>query len=229
MKVNSKILSIPPYISSSWENISSLHIENKGDMKTLVIHLVQGAKLEIPGLNPSSLFQIFQSHEQYLEETQKAQGEKAPDSSFSFGIPLTLSSEGFQQLIELLQDPHQPSSIEFPDKLIEKVFEMMKSAGLDKKWVEAEGELLNHPLYEQLKKMFEGDKNEGQDLNLVEEEISDDDLRFKDWDIQQISKQLYKVTNPLDLNEEYQVYLGSPIGCTCGHLNCEHIKSVLKS
>ena len=40
---------------------------------------------------------------------------------------------------------------------------------------------------------------------------------------------LIVVTNPLDANEHYNVFLGDPIGCTCGQKNCEHIRAVLNS
>ncbi|NGX33463.1 MAG: hypothetical protein K1060chlam4_01531, partial [Candidatus Anoxychlamydiales bacterium] len=40
---------------------------------------------------------------------------------------------------------------------------------------------------------------------------------------------LYRVTNPLDENEHYSVFLKDPIGCTCGKKNCEHVKAVLNS
>jgi hypothetical protein len=35
--------------------------------------------------------------------------------------------------------------------------------------------------------------------------------------------------NPLDHKEHYNVFLGDPIGCSCGNNNCEHIQAVLKS
>ena len=66
-------------------------------------------------------------------------------------------------------------------------------------------------------------------LTPTEEKIDDLDLVFRDWEIKELSNNLYTVTNPLDLNEHYNVFLGEPIGCTCGHKNCEHIKAVLQS
>jgi PhoH-like ATPase len=49
------------------------------------------------------------------------------------------------------------------------------------------------------------------------------------WGIEQTAEQLYKVTNPLDANEQYNVFLGTPLGCTCGLKNCEHIRAVLNT
>ncbi len=226
MKVNSKILSIPPYISSSWENISSLYIEDKEDKKILVINLKTGAKLEIPGLTTATLLQIFQSHEQYLEESDKNllnTKEQAP--SFSLGIPLTVNSDQFQELMEMMQDPTKLPQLDLPAHIIEKISETIKHLGVDEKWIESSGELLDHPMYEPLKQFLSQQKNDK--TVEAEDEVSDEDLRFKEWDIHQMTKELYKVMNPLDHSEEYQVFLGNPIGCTCGHQNCDHIKAVL--
>ena len=61
------------------------------------------------------------------------------------------------------------------------------------------------------------------------EEISEEDLRFREWDIEQKGENLYLVRNPLNQKEEYNVFLGNPVGCTCGKDNCEHIRTVLNS
>jgi len=63
----------------------------------------------------------------------------------------------------------------------------------------------------------------------LEEEVSAEDLKFRDWDIVQSGDDVYIVTNPLNAEEQYNVYLGNPVGCTCGQPNCEHIRSVLNS
>ena len=35
--------------------------------------------------------------------------------------------------------------------------------------------------------------------------------------------------DPLDPNEHYNVFLGTPLGCTCGEKDCEHIRAVLST
>jgi hypothetical protein len=62
-----------------------------------------------------------------------------------------------------------------------------------------------------------------------EQEISAEDLQFEQWIITHTGDQLYSVINKLDDSEQYNVYLGEPIGCTCGQTGCEHLLAVLKS
>ena len=62
-----------------------------------------------------------------------------------------------------------------------------------------------------------------------DEEVTEEDLRFRSWDIEQKGDQLFTVTNPLDKAETYQVFLGHPVGCTCGKKKCAHIEAVLRS
>jgi len=64
-----------------------------------------------------------------------------------------------------------------------------------------------------------------------DEEVKDEELTFKDeWEVKETGdKLLFSVHNPLDPKECYSVFLGDPIGCTCGKKNCDHIKAVLRS
>jgi hypothetical protein len=63
----------------------------------------------------------------------------------------------------------------------------------------------------------------------IDEDITEDDLRFQQWDITQTGDKMFTVVNRLDNREKYNVYLGQPVGCTCGKTGCEHILAVLKS
>ncbi len=62
-----------------------------------------------------------------------------------------------------------------------------------------------------------------------EEKVSEEDLKFEQWKVQLIRENMYQVSNKLDSSEEYTVFLGTPVGCTCGKPNCEHIVAVLRS
>ncbi len=64
MKINDKILSIPPYISTSWSYVKSLQM--KGPF--LVITLMGGEAINIPNLKGDIIEQIFIAHANFLEK-----------------------------------------------------------------------------------------------------------------------------------------------------------------
>ena len=84
MLVNSSILSIPPYISTSWKNILSLHIDNiQAEAPLLVVTLTNNQTIEIPHLAASLLDLIFQTHALYLQQetlSSKPNEQKLPGS-----------------------------------------------------------------------------------------------------------------------------------------------------
>ena len=63
MKITAKVLSIPPYISTSWKNIIALHVKN-GD---LVISLPDSESSVSPNLPADIINSIFLAHSGYLE------------------------------------------------------------------------------------------------------------------------------------------------------------------
>jgi len=64
---------------------------------------------------------------------------------------------------------------------------------------------------------------------ISDEIVSDEDLKFRDWEVSAEGDNLFVVRHPLNTDEEYHVYLGDPIGCTCGSKQCEHIAAALRS
>ena len=99
-KINQKILSIPPYISTSWKNINTLHMKEIEGKPVLVIALHNGTSIDIPGLQKSLIEEIFEAHSKYFEqETKEPQVEslqtyepsKESDVSFSFGLPFQMN------------------------------------------------------------------------------------------------------------------------------------------
>ena len=63
MKITDKLISIPPYISTSWDKISSLHMSESN----LIISLLDQTRITIPQLSPGDLQEIFNAHAHYLE------------------------------------------------------------------------------------------------------------------------------------------------------------------
>ena len=227
-KINHKILSIPPYISTAWKNIHTLHVKEKDGTAMLVIALHNGTTIEIPNLDQTVMEKIFEMHGKYVEEeTKSPQAEslksykpakdKEKEISFSFGLPLSFDGgEGsFNPSAFLEHNPSQSDAPEIPKEVLDKVMAMTKALGLDLKQMNLpKGEPHCHCPYCQIARVLRGESSPSSAE--FEEEISDEDLKFRDWDIEQKGDKLYFVSNPLNTEEHYQVYLGSPIGCTCG-------------
>jgi hypothetical protein len=161
MHITPVLLSIPPYISTTWENVLSLRTE-KG---ILYITLKTGESIPIPHLTAAQQAQIFQAHASYLQHA----------------------------------NPFILHNVDLPAEIAEQLSAIAQAFNLP------------------------------QTEDPQEEEIPDNELTFRDWDIRQTGDKLYTVTSRLDTSEQYNVFLGNPLGCTCGHDHCEHIKSVLES
>jgi hypothetical protein len=242
MKIDPKILSIPPYISTSWKNIASLHVENHHPSLILVITLLSGARIEVPNLDPAMLESIFTAHSHYMELEEKPNQPKAqprPPINFpisqeqvlSLGLPFRNSLGGIQHIGSLLQhNPEQADSPDLPPDILQKIAILSKSLGVEDPNMVPKPEPHCNCMHCQIAKALQIGLNEEQsEKGQQEEEVSDEDLKFKTWDVAQTSEKLYVVTNPLDNKEHYNVYLGDPIGCTCGENHCEHIRAVLNT
>lgn len=210
MQITSKILSIPPYLSTTWKNIASLHSKAEGQLFTLTVVLKNQTQIEVPALRRETIDEILSAHSRFTHETALP---FPMDSPFSFSLPIGLAEPlGFQ---------HNPAQANLPPlqpEILKKIVALIQ--GLSEEAFPAEPQENCQCMYCQLSRAHLGEK---------ELEISEEDLRFRDWEIKQIGDQLYSVTNPLDANEHYNVFLGTPIGCTCGSKDCEHIQAVLKS
>ncbi|MEM8728151.1 MAG: hypothetical protein AAGE99_05590 [Chlamydiota bacterium] len=239
-KINRKILSIPPYISTSWKNINTLHMKELDREPILVIALHNGTSIDIPGLEKPLIEEIFDTHSKYVEQEIKEsqveslkKSESSKDSNFSFLIDLPSQISGgnssFNPNAFLEHNPSQADTPTIPPEMIKRITSITKALGMDMEHMnipKAEPHC-NCP-YCQIARIIQGSSDNGEQ-EAVEEEVSDKDLQFRDWDIKQEEDKLYIVSNPLNKEECYRVYLGSPIGCTCGQKNCEHIRTVLNS
>jgi hypothetical protein len=244
MKITSQILSIPPYISTSWRNIASLHVESQETSLVLIVTLLNGTRIEIPYLQAPMIETIFAAHARFLEQDQKPVPSKAlPKNPFNFSLgneqvlalelPFKNSladSEGFGTLLQ--HNPQQADSPDLPTEVLEKITQIVKSIGIDDPNVLPKAEPHCNCMRCQIARAMQAGANGDETGNhnkeeSLEEVVSDEDLKFKTWDVVQTDDNLYIVTNPLDEKEHYNVYLGEPIGCTCGENHCEHIRAVL--
>lgn len=219
MKITSKILSIPPYLSTTWRNISSLHIRPAGDLFTLVVLLQNQAQIEVPDLDKQTVDEIFEAH-------LRASGEEAlpqfpTDSPFSFSLPLTGSGLMDAAGPSFQHTPEQANLPPLLPEILKKIAAVAKAFGVEDFAITAKAEVGCNCMHCQLVRAMQSDTEI--------EEITQEDLRFRDWEVEETGEKLYSVTNPLDANEKYSVFLGTPIGCTCGSKNCEHIRAVLNS
>lgn len=216
MKITETILSIPPYISTSWKNIISLRVEMAASELILVVDLNSGSQVLVPHLDRLTLERIFEAHTKALEKETSPQ--KHPPLSFSFPL---LDTSNLPPVLQ--HNIEHADSPDLPQELLEKISTMIKEMG-----PEIESQLpkpephCNCP-HCQIMRVFQA----GKETRLDEEEVTDADLSFRTWDIAEEGEKLYAVSNPLDNKECYHVFLGEPLGCTCGEQKCEHIQAVL--
>ena len=217
MKITPEILSIPPFISTKWSNVSSIRVDaSKG---LLIITLADGSQVEIPNLEQRYIDEIFQVHAQHSEKDANP-GKGLFDNAFSFSLPMKADGGMLDPLSSQLQ--HNPDQSELPllpANVLEKITGIVKSLGLEDLSILGTPEPNCNCIYCQLTRS----------LGQVEEVVDDVDLTFRDWEVTEKENNLFRVVSPLDSNEHYDVFLGEPLGCTCGEKNCEHIRAVLNT
>jgi hypothetical protein len=223
MKINHQVLSIPPYISTSWKNINSILVDQSGN---LVILLHTNAKISIPNLEKSIINVIFDAHAKFLENDEKEKTQKT-GSALTMGMPLKIGVDGIESLGSAMQhNSANANSPDLPPDMLNKIASISKIMGIDSPEMMPKAEPHCNCPHCQIARAIRGEAVKGNEIN---EEVSEEDLKFKTWDISQTGDQLYVVANPLDENEKYTVFLGNPLGCTCGEKNCEHLRAVLNS
>lgn len=217
MKITPKLLQIPPFLSTSWDQVTSLYVQTKQDLPLLTVTLKDGAIVEVPHLTQKELDEIFQAHAHFANSGLTT---SLLESTFSFTFPTKLDTLLLDSVASQLQhNPEQTNLPPIPSHILSKIIAILRS-------INPNGEEVlfdkAHPGCQctscQLARAAEGEKEEIVDVA---------ELTFRDWEVSQKDQKLYDVVNPLDTNEHYTVFLGDPIGCTCGCKNCEHIRAVL--
>lgn len=245
MKINSTMLSLPPYISTSWSNISAVYMKDS----TLVFNLFDGDTINIPDLQPETIEAIFLQHATYLEQQglhnslnaslEKMIGPSSlpylmdphanVDASLRFGIA------AMDELGTVMQhNPAQSDSPDLPLEVLNKIVAITNIVSSEDTIEVPQAEEHCNCFYCQIARaLTSGIETSTIPLkienNSAEEIVTEADLSFRQWDISQTGNKLFTVVNPLDSQERYSVYLGHPVGCTCGKEGCEHIVAVLKS
>jgi hypothetical protein len=232
MKINPKILSIPPFISTSWKNIISLHMEQYDSHPVVIVNMVNGTRVELPPLDSPIIEAIFIAHAKFLELEQHTSQNKTTvqnrptEAILSFGFsPIKMGIENLGSALQ--HNPEAADSPDLPKEVVEKIVAVSKAMGIEDPSLLPKAEPHCNCMHCQIARALQGESK--QDENKEEEIVTDEDLKFRLWDVIQTSDKLYCVSNPLDIDEQYSVFLGEPIGCTCGQKNCEHIRAVLNS
>jgi hypothetical protein len=234
VKINETILSIPPYLSTTWHQIASLHTIDQ----VLFVTLFEGSTLQIPGLTPTEIDSIFNHHGAFLEKAENEE-KNLPDLTDvaralgEFSLGSSVVRFGFSHMTEdqmtNLSLEHNQADADAPDlpqEIIEKIGMITKMINGNEDIALPEPHLGCNCFHCQISRGL----NKTLEISTEKEEIvSDAELSFEEWSVSQLDHQLYAVAHKLNEGETYQVFLGEPIGCTCGHSGCEHILAVLKS
>jgi hypothetical protein len=228
MKITDKMLSIPPYISTHWGNVKSLQM--KGPF--LVIILTGGETINIPNLKSDVVELVFSNHASYLENNdfkEKPESFNPNESDVSFKLEMG-AVDGINGN-PLMHNPAQKDAPDIPPQVLQKVAALAKVFSPEDFNNMPKAEPHCNCLHCQIIKTITGTQEVVTKTELKEDEevVQDEDLEFQQWEITQTGDKLFNVTNRLDALEKYSVYLGHPVGCTCGRQSCEHIVAVLKS
>ena len=239
IKITDKILSVPPYISTQWDNVLHIYVK-EGD---LIVSLKDGTSVTISGLQADEIEQIFSAHVQFLEHYVTAkQPSREPWSKnflieqlFSSGLPLKIAVGAQELLTAALQ--HNPAYADLPpmpEEVTSKIATLAKMISPEEVLALPTAEPNCNCIYCQInrilrKAILPEEQPDHPLFDEAQEKVKEEDLSFEQWEVKLLSDKMYEVINKLDPHEHYTVYLGDPIGCTCGKPKCEHIVAVLRS
>ena len=198
------------------------------------MHLKDGTECSIPNLSQEIIDQIFSHH---IESVESA---PAPKEDISVVI-----GTGFKDIVGMLSKlgaspsgslgkmlEHDPDNADLPDlptEMIEKIQIMLSVIPKEDLMEMPEAVPGCNCMYCQINRLLH--QEEGDHTQIVDEgePVEETELEFTEWLVENVEDKIFKVTNKLDPHEEYRVFLGDPVGCTCGKPHCEHILAVLRS
>ena len=219
MFITPQILSIPPHLSTTWKNIVSLHaIPSQTEVNSfnLVVILSNRMRVIVPKLTQADISKVFEAHARFTSPTP------------ALSLPLSDNTNPLPPFASSMQhNSSEADAPELPKEILGKIGGIAKVLGMNDLSELPKPEPHCNCPFCQIMKAFHSP--EAETLPLIDQEVSEEDLAFRTWDIKQTAEKLYTVSNPIDESEHYSVYLGEPLGCTCGQKNCEHIHAVLKT
>jgi len=255
MQFNEKYLSIPPYISTTWNNIRTLRMVGTA----LQVTLFDDTFVMVRDLEMDVIEDLFEAHVLYLsrqtgpgESTKDAKEESTVSEGKVTGTSITAENPGLvfpfhsgmgekemfgnalQHNLEYANAPDLPQDVITKIASIAKIVAPADSMEFPQPEPHCNcpycqiARTINLALGNPVRP-FSGSYSAEEDVHVEVVEPDEGDLKFQQWQIEQIGENLFTVTNKLDSSEHYSVFLGTPVGCTCGNKGCEHIITVLES
>lgn len=248
VKVNNIMLSIPPYISTSWNHVEGLYMKGA----TLVVTLTGSESVNIPGISSEIIEMIFSAHADYLEQEvhQRPSLSKHEMSAFAGlpagfpllaqGFPMLSGADGSFQLgissmdglsSAMQHNPAHANAPDLPTEILQKIGAIVKIVAPEEMLTGTAAEQDCNCPFCQITRAINGDSSDEDEPHIFPEELLEGvnaDSSQNPWKIQQTGENQYLVTSIGD-RAEFQVFLGDPVGCTCGQEGCDHVIAVLKS
>lgn len=222
MKITVELISIPPFISTSWSEIAAI---TKPSINTVTFMLKNGTSIDVSDLEEHTINEIFTCHQEFLLNKAENNTKKVPfdlEQVTSLGLSdLPFLGGSFTHSTALSDSPNIPESLL---SRIRSLSSQTNFSDITLASMPTAVDACNCPYCQIVNAMRP--VAESIDSDKV---VSDEDLTFSQWEITPQENNLYTVTNIENKEEQYSVFLGTPIGCTCGTNNCSHIKAVLES
>lgn len=242
MKITNKLLHIPPYITTTWAHVKALYMNEK----TLVIALSDDSQVKVPNLPEEALNAIFTTYSTFIESekptSRSSQNQFIIQSESAVTGPTRSSGKfNFNAIdpsgMSMQHNPNEANTPEFPREVLDKIAAIAKIVAPEDIGAMPQAEPHCNCPHCQIARAIRSTVGHAEATihpeQLIEAEheevVKEQDLDFQQWIIKQTGENLYDVTNKLDPKETYHVFLGNPVGCTCGKAGCEHMVAVLKS
>ncbi|MFZ4098935.1 MAG: hypothetical protein ACOYKZ_01225 [Chlamydiia bacterium] len=226
MAITRRALHLPPYISTSWQHVVSLHMEqDEEEGPILVVTLVNGTQILVPALEEPVVRQIFAVHAKVLEAEQSTQ-EPSIAQVMTKRTPTEVVADELETMME--HTPSQADAPPLPRDLLDRVQQLGKLMGADFVVTLPQPEPGCNCCHCQVHRALH--HGLAQQAASASAPPVDEQASGSDWTIQsEEGSTAFHVIRGSDESVSYLVTLGESISCSCGQPGCEHIRAVLMS
>lgn len=231
MLVNREVLSVPPYISTSWVQINALYMEES----VLVVCLKDNIVIKVPDLSSSDIRNIFEMHAAYFMEKKEARRKKEIDHTGGFEMPvrfgmgLSMGNGIMENMISsgMQHNPEQAHMPDIPKEIINKIATITKIISPEDVSMIPKGEPHCNCAFCQVSRAIHEDENKTPEI-LVEQVLPPPPQ--EPWIIEPSEGGCYQVSSTSNPVDTFKVFIkDGQVGCNCGQHGCEHIIAVLRS